>query len=457
MLSPVEIGALCTASFGSVALIWGNIKGVFARVESLVIVKFTVVGNVQNDIMDYLWANFKASTFGVRAFGSDDKFIKPKNRFGRVGIEHPGSFITFWMGWKPIFVSNDKTNTISFIRGTFDLEKLIIDAVNFYDKNKHEKKENGYRYYVRRCFGKKISRNTHNGEDAKEQPVALESSKCESNGFGWRPLFWSREDLGPPTSKDPMGNLAYGEAVTEFYEECLRWKESKDWFKGKGLPWRLGAGLFGPPGTGKSSLARALGQALDMPIHSYDLTTMDNQELVENWQSSLGESPCIVLLEDIDRIFNDKKEIKTANDKAPLTLDCLLNCISGVNPADGILVLVTANDVTKLDPALGVPDETGKSTRPGRLDRALYVGALTSEGRYKIANRILADATHLIEEVVQESDGDTGAQFEAKCSRLALDQYWGKFKTYGDKHQIDVSKLSSMTWVVEQNFGKKND
>ena len=158
---------------------------------------------------------------------------------------------------------------------------------------------------------------------------------------------------------------------------------------------------------------------------------MDNEELVENWQNSLTESPCIVLLEDIDRIFDENRQIKTSKDKSPLTLDCLLNCISGVQPSDGILVLVTANDVTKLDPALGVPETTGKSTRPGRLDRAVYVGILNEKGRKKIAARILSDCSELVEKTVLAGEGETGAQFESRCSKLALEQYWGKFKVYG--------------------------
>lgn len=443
MLSPVEIGAMATAGLGGVSMAWGNIRGIFARFESLFIVKAELTGYARDDFMDYCWRHFKSSPLGIRRFHSNDLFIRPKNRFGRVIREGTGQFITFWSRWKPLFISlNVDTNksssgnaTVSFIRGTFKLEKLLIDSTNFYDTYKHEKTDKSSRYYVKRCFGRKVKRGSD--ADQAEQPVG--KSLDDTNEAGFRPLFYTKEDLGVPTSKKPMENLAYDKSVQDFYDEASRWKESKDWFKNKGLAWRFGAGLFGPPGTGKSSLARAIGQSLDMPIHSYDLTTMDNEELVNNWQNSLGESPCIVLLEDIDRIFDEKKQIKTSKDKSPLTLDCLLNCISGVQPSDGILVLVTANDVTKLDPALGVPDTTGKSTRPGRLDRAVYVGILNEDGRRKIAKRILADCAELIDDTVLAGDGETGAQFESRCSKLALDRYWGGFKSYG--RTLDMSKV----------------
>jgi hypothetical protein len=435
MLSPLEIGAASTAGFGALTMLWGNIKGVFARLESLIIVKAQLSGYVSDHVMDYCWANFKSSPLGIRRFCAQDRFIRPKNRFGRVASETTGKFVTFWNGHKPLFVSTLSDNTkndsgekvISFIRGTFDLEKLIIDATNFYDSYHHEKTHRSSRYYVRRCFGTKKNRN---GDEPDQPPLgsAKTGDKRSDEDTGFRPLFYSKEDLGVPTSQKPMDNLAYEEEVLEFYQETVRWKESKEWFESKGLPWRFGAGLFGPPGSGKTSLARAIGQSLDLPIHSYDLTTMDNQDLTATWQTSLGESPCIVLLEDLDRIFDSNKEIKTSKDKSPLTLDCLLNCISGVQPSEGILVLVTANDTSKFPDALGVRDSNGKLTRPGRLDREVYVGILDEEGRYKIAKRILSDCLDLVDKTVSEGDGETGAQFESRCSKLALDQYWGRLK-----------------------------
>lgn len=447
MLSPIELGAVATAGLGSVTMLWGNIRGIFARVESLIIVKVELTSPLANDFMDYCFTHYKTSPIGLRKFYSDSHFIKPKNRYGKVAAEINGQFVTFWHKHKPLFIStsiqqnNTSTGniTVSFIRGTFNIEKLIIEANNQADSHKHEKTATSSRYYVRRCFGRKGGKN-----DSPEKPYAsgsvAQNDNLSSNG-GFKPLFYSKEDLGAPTSETPMANLAYEDSVQEFFEEVRRWKESEKWFKEKGLSHRFGASILGPPGSGKSSLVRGIGQSLDMPIHSYDLTTMDNEELVDSWQSSLNASPCIVLMEDIDRIFDENKQIKTAKDKSPLTLDCLLNCISGVQPSDGILVLVTANDVTKLDPALGVPDSTGKSTRPGRLDRAVYVGALNKAGREKIAARILSDCTHLIEEAVSEGENETGAQFEARCSKIALEQYWGKFKVYGE---IDIKGAKAL-------------
>ena len=131
-------------------------------------------------------------------------------------------------------------------------------------------------------------------------------------------------------------------------------------------------------------------------------------------------------IEDIDRIFNEDKLIQqdSFSGKGKLTMDCLLNTISGIESADGILVMVTANDVTKLDEALGVPDDQGVSSRPGRLDKILTFGNMEEHCRQAMAELILSDCQHLIVNTVKDGDSETGAQFEKRCSDIALREFW---------------------------------
>lgn len=428
----IPINALTTAAggaaIGAVGVFWNQAKGIFSRFRSIFIVSSQHQGSTEQALMAYFWKHFKVSRLGDRRFFGTTVFIRPKNRFGLVAFESPGKSLTFFDGFKPLFISvNVDQNgygvgglTMSFIRGTFSIEDLIVKSITEYDQSLHETGTVQSRYKIRNFFGKKTTQ--HDDGDSGDYGKPQASSVDPSN----RPLMYTYEELGSAISKTPFSNLSYGPKVKEFEDEVKRWKNSENWFKDRGLIWRFGACLIGPPGTGKTSFSRAIAQELDMPIDTYDLTSMDNHELTQFWKQSLSIAPCVVLFEDLDRVFDKDNNVKNSTQKSPLTLDALLNCISGVQQAEGILILVTVNDVSKLDSALGIPDENGKSTRPGRLDRAVHFGLLDEESRRKVASRILDGNPDLIEQTIKDGENETGAQFESRCCKLALEFYWSK-------------------------------
>ena len=106
-----------------------------------------------------------------------------------------------------------------------------------------------------------------------------------------------------------------------------------------------------------------------------------------------------------------------------LTFDCLLNCLDGVERADGILLVITTNRLDKLDPALGIPTSQ-ISTRPGRIDRVLELTGLDQAGRRQLCQRILHEWPETWDETVRLGVGETGAQFQERCTQLALSKYW---------------------------------
>jgi len=410
-----------TAGFAMIGAFWDHIKQFFVKFKSLFIVSAKVTYSADRALIRYLWQNFRCGMLGNKFYTGNDMFVRSKKSYEAVVFQDVGESQTFFKGWKPITVSRegDEVN-ITFIRGTFQLEKLLTDSIDaFNDFEKNQDKENS-RYYVRHIFG---SYSLGEGEAYKES--APEAAVGNSSHL--RPIGYKWDNLGPLTSKTPFSTLFYPDEIQEFMKYLERWKGSEDWYKKRALAWRMGALLEGPPGTGKSSFVRAIGQHFDFPIDVYDLISMSNSELTKYWRKSLNRAPCIVLIEDIDRIFDKDKLMKedSFSGKGKLTMDGLLNVISGVEPADGILLFITANDASKIDPALGVTDEHGISTRPGRIDKVLTFGTLPEECRTKMANVILADCKHLAEETIVAGENETGAQFGKRCSDIALKEFWG--------------------------------
>ena len=147
--------------------------------------------------------------------------------------------------------------------------------------------------------------------------------------------------------------------------------------------------LYGPPGTGKTALARAFAEDLNMPIYVYNLAEMGNHDLMKAWAEMQMNVPCIALIEDIDNVFHGRENVARKNagfsddhgpakkddDEGrrprprhawprPLTFDCLLNCLDGVERADGIFTIITTNDIGQ-----GGPGPRPAAEAAGRDDR----------------------------------------------------------------------------------------
>ena len=208
--------------------------------------------------------------------------------------------------------------------------------------------------------------------------------------------------------------------VLELADDLLDWSQQREWFVERDIPWRMGVLLHGEPGCGKTAFVRAMAEKLDYPIYSFDLATLYNDELRREWSRMLSDAPCIAIFEDFDAIFDGRKAL------CDVTFDCVLNCLDGVERVDGLLTFITTNNGDRIDSAIadcgvaGEEDADDVCSRPGRIDRCVRLGRLTYEGRCKIAARILFGFDRARESVLQDSDGDTGAQFQERCVREAL-------------------------------------
>lgn len=283
----------------------------------------------------------------------------------------------------------------------------------------------------------------------------------------------------PTANGKALDNLIFPQRIKDLIKEIELWRKSRDWYREKGIPWKRGWMLYGPPGTGKTALARAFAEDMNMPIYVYNLAEMSNHELMKTWSEMQMNVPCIALIEDIDNVFHGRENISRKNSGmlsyfapkkdddgnsgsnsersgllTPLTFDCLLNCLDGVERSDGIFTIITTNDISKVDPALGqprqLPDGTVEfiSTRPGRIDKAVELGFMEVADKKKMARRILGAYEQPYLEMLAFIDRypelqETPAQFQERCAQIALKCFWN------EQHKLEQLRPSARSVAVE--------
>lgn len=229
-----------------------------------------------------------------------------------------------------------------------------------------------------------------------------------------RPLKWRLEDLGGSGADASFGALVCMPEVASLTASIQSWFNARDWYHERGIPWRLGLAYEGPPGTGKTSHARAIAVELDLPVHVFDLASMSNADLREAWSTMIADTPCIALIEDIDAVFDGRENVATNGalmNSGGLTFDALLNVIDGIERHDGVLLILTTNHIDKIDPAL--------RDRQGRIDRVVHFEPLDFARRYELALRILRDPA-LAEQTAIDSGAVPASRFAERCCRTAL-------------------------------------
>ena len=152
----------------------------------------------------------------------------------------------------------------------------------------------------------------------------------------------------------------------------------KDWYLTKGVPWRLGVLLSGPPGTGKTSLVKALCSHYNKDLYVVNLMNMSD-EILRKALASVPEG-AIVVIEDIDAggIGVTREVDKDATAMMGVTLSGVLNAIDGVASGEGRILVATTNHMESLDAAL---------IRDGRFDLKVRIDYMTDETYREYLNR----------------------------------------------------------------------
>ncbi|KAB5576282.1 BCS1 N terminal-domain-containing protein [Coniochaeta sp. 2T2.1] len=192
-------------------------------------------------------------------------------------------------------------------------------------------------------------------------------------------------------------------------------KNTRRFYTARGIPYRRGYLLHGPPGTGKTSLSLALAGIFGLELYLLHMPSIQDDGHLERLFTSLPPR-CIVLLEDIDAVgikrrggrsadgdddddeSDEEKEAFRHRGRHELTLSGLLNVLDGVASQEGRIVLMTSNFAEKLDRAL---------VRPGRIDKMIFLGNISPRSAELMFMRMYKAGS-------EEDDDDIGGSATAE-------------------------------------------
>ncbi|OBA21665.1 hypothetical protein METBIDRAFT_32145 [Metschnikowia bicuspidata var. bicuspidata NRRL YB-4993] len=243
-------------------------------------------------------------------------------------------------------------------------------------------------YSDRHLFLDLLTEAKHMALKAQEGKTVLYSSW----GPEWRPF-------GNPRKKRVMGSVILDEGCSEAIIADVRdFLSNGEWYHERGIPYRRGYLLYGPPGSGKTSYIQALAGELDYDICILNLS--ENNLTDDRLNHLMNHIPqrSILLLEDIDAAFNKRAQTAEQGFQSGVTFSGLLNALDGVASAEECITFMTSNHPERLDPAL---------LRPGRVDYKIMVGNATESQVRRMFLRFYADK-------------DLCEQFLAKFNELGL-------------------------------------
>ena len=180
--------------------------------------------------------------------------------------------------------------------------------------------------------------------------------------------------------------------------------------------------LVGPPGTGKTMLAKAVAGESNVPFFSMSgsefvemFVGMGASKVRDLFKQAKEKAPCIVFIDEIDAIGQKRDGRAGGNDEREQTLNQLLTEMDGFESNNGVIILAATNRPESLDPAL---------TRPGRFDRRVPVELPDLKGREEIlkvhAKKVKLDESVDLSAIARMASGASGAELANIVNEAAL-------------------------------------
>ena len=246
--------------------------------------------------------------------------------------------------------------------------------------------------------------------------------------------------------------MAGEDEAKENLTEIVEYLHNPEKYKEIGASMPKGILLVGPPGTGKTMLAKAVAGEASVPFFSISgsefvemFVGMGAAKVRDLFNQAKEKAPCIVFIDEIDAIGKKRDGSMGGNDEREQTLNQLLTEMDGFEGNNGVIILAATNRPESLDPAL---------TRPGRFDRRVPVELPDLKGREEIL-KVHAKKIRIAEDidfnkVARMASGASGAELANIVNEAALRAIRDNRK-YATKSDLEES-----IEVVIAGYQKKN-
>ena len=217
-------------------------------------------------------------------------------------------------------------------------------------------------------------------------------------------------------------DVAGEDEAKENLSEIVDYLHNPDKYKEIGASMPKGILLVGPPGTGKTMLAKAVAGEADVPFFSISgsefvemFVGMGASKVRDLFSQAKEKAPCIVFIDEIDAIGKKRDGNIGGNDEREQTLNQLLTEMDGFEGNNGVIILAATNRPESLDPAL---------LRPGRFDRRVPVELPDLKGReeiLKVHTKKVKVADNIdYNKVARMASGASGAELANIVNEAAL-------------------------------------
>ena len=220
-----------------------------------------------------------------------------------------------------------------------------------------------------------------------------------------------------------FSDVAGEDEAKESLQEIVDYLHDPSQYRSIGATMPKGVLLVGPPGTGKTMLAKAVAGESNVPFFSMSgsefvemFVGMGASKVRDLFKQAKEKAPCIVFIDEIDAIGQKRNAgVYGGNDEREQTLNQLLTEMDGFEDNTGVIILAATNRPESLDPAL---------TRPGRFDRRVPVELPDLKGREAIlkvhARKVKMDAGVDFSKIARMASGASGAELANIINEAAL-------------------------------------